>query len=199
MSININFWELFMTSAPVFAAPVGVAQEYIVNEAITVVSVPEATGDPTPTYAVVGVLPAGISFEATARTLSGTPTEVGSGVITIRATNSEGEADWTVNYNIAAAAAPPAPPAPVVKKISFEAGLSAAISAFSTIYKGFLSSKGTIVDAEDSQTVAEQSVVLAKERVVNVKATHVDIITAVHANADEIIGLMEQVKTETSA
>ena len=57
----------------------------------------------TPTYAAVGSLPAGISFNTTTRVISGTPTAVGSGTITIRATNSEGNDDWTVDYATTAA------------------------------------------------------------------------------------------------
>ena len=62
---------------------------------------------PAPTYAVVGDLPGGLSFDATTRVLSGTPTAAGSGTITVRATNSEGNDDWTVDYAFAAAPAAP--------------------------------------------------------------------------------------------
>ena len=59
--------------------------------------------NPAPTYAVVGTLPGGISFNTTTRVISGTPTAVGSGTITIRATNSAGSDDWTVDYSFVAA------------------------------------------------------------------------------------------------
>ena len=43
----------------------------------------------------------GIAFNTTTRVISGTPETVGPGTITIRATNSEGSADWTIDYDIA--------------------------------------------------------------------------------------------------
>ena len=56
-----------------------------------------------------GSLPAGISFNTTTRVIGGTPTAIGSGTITIRATNSEGNDDWTVAY---------ATTAPILKVVS---------------------------------------------------------------------------------
>ena len=85
-------------TAPVFSDDMGNAQTWARGEAITPVTVPAASGSPTPTYAVVGALPAGINFDAANRALSGTPTAIGTGTITIRATNSEGVDDWTVAY-----------------------------------------------------------------------------------------------------
>ena len=58
---------------------------------------PEADGDPAPTYAASG-LPGGLAFNTTTRVLFGTPTAAGSGTITVTATNSAGAADWTVAY-----------------------------------------------------------------------------------------------------
>ena len=52
----------------------------------------------------------GISFDVGTRALSGTPTAVAFGIITIRASNSEGSGDWTVAYSTAAP--PVAPPIP---------------------------------------------------------------------------------------
>ena len=92
-------------TAPSFSVDTGTAQSWTLNEAITDVTVPTASGNPTPTYAVEGSLPAGIAFDTSTRVISGTPTATGSGTITIRATNSEGNADWTVAYSTAAAAA----------------------------------------------------------------------------------------------
>ena len=91
--------------APSFADDTGDAQSWTQNTAIASITVPEATGTPGPTYAVVGSLPAGVSFSTSSRVISGTPTATGSGTITIRATNSEGSDDWTVAYTTAA---PPA-------------------------------------------------------------------------------------------
>ena len=41
-------------------------------------------------------------FNATPRVISGTPTAIGSGTIRIRATNSQGSDDWTVDYTVRA-------------------------------------------------------------------------------------------------
>ena len=85
-------------SAPSFIDDTGDAQNWTQNDAITPLVVPAANGNPVPAYAVVGALPTGIAFAVATRTISGTPTVIGSGTITIRATNSEGTADWTVDY-----------------------------------------------------------------------------------------------------
>ena len=114
-----------MAVAPSFSDNTGDAISGVVGTAITPITVPEAAGEPAPTYAAVytaselfgfqgagtgwdrapfhsrsqPILPDGLAFNATTRVLSGTPTAVGSGTITIRATNSEGAADWTVAYS----------------------------------------------------------------------------------------------------
>ena len=104
---TVDYTTAAALAAPVFADDTGDAQTWIENDAITPLTVPAATGNPTPTYAAVGTLPAGITFNTTTRVLSGTPTATGSGTITIRATNSAGTADWTVDYATAAALAAP--------------------------------------------------------------------------------------------
>ena len=86
--------------APVFSDTAGDDQTWTVGTAILNVVVPTASGLPAPTYAVVGSLPGGLTFNASTRIISGTPTSSGSGTVTIRATNSEGSADWTVDYLI---------------------------------------------------------------------------------------------------
>ena len=91
------------TVAPAFADDTGNTQAWTVGTAITPVTVPAATGNPTPTYAPVGALPGGIAFNATTRVISGTRTTTGSGTIRIRAANSAGSDDWTVSYTTAAA------------------------------------------------------------------------------------------------
>ena len=90
-------------AAPSFADDTGDDQSWTVGTAITAVQVPTAQGNPTPTYAVVGALPSGFSFNNSTRVLSGTPTAAGTGTIRIRATNSQGSDDWTVDYVTAAA------------------------------------------------------------------------------------------------
>ena len=87
-------------SVPSFSDATGDAQTWSVGNTISDVVVPAASGTPTPSYAVRGSLPAGLSFNASTRTISGTPTSIGSGTITVRATNSEGSADWTIAYTI---------------------------------------------------------------------------------------------------
>ena len=89
-------------SAPLFSTDSGPAQTWTVGTAITLITVPAATGHPAPTYAVVGSLPGGLSFDTTTRVLSGVPTVTGAGTIQIRAINSEGFDDWTVAYTTTA-------------------------------------------------------------------------------------------------
>ena len=77
----------------------------MVGTAIADVTVPAVdAGTPDPTYAAVGALPAGVSFDPTTRVLSFTTADIeaGSGTITIRATNSAGMDDWTVAYTFIA-------------------------------------------------------------------------------------------------
>ena len=101
--------------APSFANDTGDAQTWEMGTAITAITVPEADGTPAPTYAVEGVLPAGIAFDITTRVISGTPTATGNGTITIRASNSAGMDDWTVAYTTnAPASAPDRPDAPTL-------------------------------------------------------------------------------------
>lgn len=104
---SYRFFEVLSNSIPNFSDDTGDAVTWIQGTSITNIIVPAATGTPTPTYAVVGTLPDGIIFTASTRTLSGTPTSTGSGTITIRATNSEGNDDWTMDYNIQLAAGVP--------------------------------------------------------------------------------------------
>ena len=85
-------------TAPSFQGATGTPQIWTQNQAIVTVSIRPALGNPTPTYAVVGSLPAGLSFNTSGRRITGTPTAVGTGTITVRASNSEGFDDWTVTY-----------------------------------------------------------------------------------------------------
>ena len=91
---------------PAFANPTGTPLTTKVGSSEQV-TVPLATGEPPPTYAVVGSLPAGVTFDATMRELTVAPTTVASGTITIRATNSQGTADWRVRYDFRPAQGPP--------------------------------------------------------------------------------------------
>ena len=96
---TITYNTVAALTLPVFADNTGDAQNWIQNSAITSIIVPQATGHPVPVYSVVGNLPAGLLFNTSTRRISGTPTVIGTGTITIRATNSQGTADWTVGYN----------------------------------------------------------------------------------------------------
>ena len=93
-------------TVPNWTDDTGPAQNWTVGTEITAVQVPAATGNPAPSYAAVGSLPAGILFDTSTRVISGTPGAAGSGTITIRATNSQGSDDWTVTYTTAAATVP---------------------------------------------------------------------------------------------
>ena len=84
-------------TAPNFADDTGVDQAWTENSAIPSIIVPLASGTPTPIYSASG-LPDGLSFDPSDREISGTPTSIGSGTITITADNSEGNATWTVDY-----------------------------------------------------------------------------------------------------
>ena len=94
---------------PSFADNTGDAQDWTQDTAIAPVTVQEANGNPAPTYAAVGALPAGISFNPTSRVISGTPTEAGTGTVRIRATNTAGVADWTMAYTTTAVVIPVTP------------------------------------------------------------------------------------------
>ena len=96
---TVSFVTTLGLAAPSFADPTGDQQSWTINVSIIPVNVPEADGNPTPTYAIFGALPAGISFDVGTRALTGTPISVAFGTITIRAANSEGHADWTVTYS----------------------------------------------------------------------------------------------------
>ena len=100
-SFSFDYDTAETLTAPSFADDTGTAQSWTAGTAITDITVPAASGNPTPTYLVVGSLPNGISFDTTTRVISGTPTIAGSGTITIRARNSEGNDNWTVAYSIA--------------------------------------------------------------------------------------------------
>ena len=79
---------------PFFAAGASIAdQTYTVGTAIADLVLPEAAGgDGTLTYRV-STLPAGLSFDAATRTLSGTPTEATNGAVAITYTAADDDDD----------------------------------------------------------------------------------------------------------
>jgi len=59
-----------------------------------------ASGTPAPTFSITaGSLPAGLSINATTGTISGTPTAISSGTVTVQAGNPSGNATATINYS----------------------------------------------------------------------------------------------------
>ena len=103
---NSGALRVVVSTAPTFADATGDSQSWTVDTAISTLTVPRASGNPTPTYAVVGSLPSGISFSPSNRRLTGRPTRVGNGTIRVRATNSVGSADWTVAYSVTTPGSP---------------------------------------------------------------------------------------------
>ena len=71
---TVDYTTAAALAAPSFTDPTGDAQAWTVGDAITDITVPAASGNPAPTYAVEGSLPAGIAFDTGTRVLSGTPT-----------------------------------------------------------------------------------------------------------------------------
>ena len=74
-----------LPAAPSWTAASGANLDWTINAPITAVTVPAVdSGHPMPGYVASG-LPAGISFDPATRILSGTPTALGTGTITITA------------------------------------------------------------------------------------------------------------------
>ena len=89
-----------ISEAPVWNAAGGSDFSWVQNMVITDVDVPAVdSGQPTPTYSASG-LPSGVAFDIATRTISGTPTTVESGTITITAINSEGSDTYTYDYMV---------------------------------------------------------------------------------------------------
>ena len=79
---------------PSFGASTILSQTWVKNTAITSLTLPAATGgDGDLTYALTGTLPAGVTFNASTRTLSGTPTKKQAATAhTYTATDEDGDA-----------------------------------------------------------------------------------------------------------
>ena len=88
---------------PAFSDDTGDDQDWTPNTDITSIIIPQASGTPSPVYKVGGV-PAGINVilptSIQIGAITGAPTSVGSGTITVTATNSNGSDTWTVDYII---------------------------------------------------------------------------------------------------
>ncbi len=85
------------------------------DEAITAFTLPEATSGNTPLTYRVSSLPAGLSFTASSRQISGTPTTAGNTVVTYTVTDADGDTD-TLDFTITvtAAGAPGTPGTPTL-------------------------------------------------------------------------------------
>ena len=118
-SLVVNDGQVSSTAAtvtifirPLFQAAIA-NQTYTAGTAITALTLPEALAGPdslpsTNTYALAP-LPAGLSFNATSRMLTGTPTTAGTSNLTYTATNADGDTD-SLSFSIAVASAPNTPP-----------------------------------------------------------------------------------------
>ena len=75
---------------PTLAATVGQEFDYTIK----------VSGSPAPTFAITaGSLPAGLTLNSTTGMISGTATAIGSGAITVQASNSAGSASVSINYS----------------------------------------------------------------------------------------------------
>ena len=91
--------------APDFGTQTISNRSFVDNSAITAFALPAATGgNGTLTYSVSG-LPAGLSFTASTRQVSGTPTAVGSSSVTYTATDADGNTA-TLTFDITVTEAP---------------------------------------------------------------------------------------------
>ena len=99
--LTIEYTIAFTPAAPVFADDTGDPHTFVVGRPFGGLVVPEPSGHPPPTFTVRNnSLPAGFTFNAETRVISGTPEAAGSGTIRIRATNTEGNDEWTVAYTV---------------------------------------------------------------------------------------------------
>ena len=101
-------------TTPSFGTGVTIAdQTYTQNAAIATLTLPEATGgNGTLTYSLTPNAPAGLAFDATNRTLTGTPTTVQSATAyTYTVTDNDGDTA-SLTFNITVEAPAPAPAAP---------------------------------------------------------------------------------------
>ena len=91
-------------ATPTFGASTISDQSYTINTAITNLVLPAATGGSAPLVYSISSLPAGLSFAAASRTLSGTPTAAGTTAMTYTVTDAN-SATATLTFDIVVAAA----------------------------------------------------------------------------------------------
>ena len=101
--------EVVADAAPRFEVRTIDARSFVVDEAITRITLPEATGGDAPlVYSLSPSLPAGLTFDPATRVLSGTPTEAAPArTYTYTATDADGDtARLTFTIEVVADAAP---------------------------------------------------------------------------------------------
>ena len=106
-AVDITLRDGGEVSAPSFASGAAIAdQTYTVGVSIARLVLPAATGgDGSPTYSV-SALPAGLVFNPSTRTLSGTPTAATNGAVAITYTATDNDGDTAaLTFTIAATAA----------------------------------------------------------------------------------------------
>ena len=122
----------------------------VVGTSIGTITIPRATGTPTPAYSVIGSVPAGLAVvlptASADGSITGIPSATGSGTIRIRATNEHDTDDWTVAYSFV----PPDAVAPAVAIDSIPAGLEGSSVQLSATISG-----GTRDSLEYSWTVGD--------------------------------------------
>ena len=95
------------TVAPSFPTAEGAAQSWTTGESESL-TIPNAGGTPAATYTEIAgsTKPAGMTWNAATRTLSGTPTTAGTGRFSVEARNSRGTDRIAYNWTVVAATAP---------------------------------------------------------------------------------------------
>ena len=152
-------------TTPNFSDDTGGPASLGTNTAITNITVPAATGNPTPTYSASG-LPAGVSFDISTRVLSGTPTAVSSGTITITATNSQGSDTWTVAYATTAVAILTAPETPSTPTLTSRTVSSLTLATVAgsggtpTLYRWRYSTNDLVTDIDPMVTSSTPNVTI---------------------------------------
>ncbi len=95
---EIEFRGLVATTPVILHQPLPVLSG-LVGQALTYTL--SASGTPSPTFAITsGTLPTGLALNATTGLISGTPSVVGSGTLTVQATNFKGSTTTSLTLNV---------------------------------------------------------------------------------------------------
>ena len=87
-------------AAPGFLPDSVPAQTWELGDEIVPILLNQSVDTPTVNYEIIGALPDGLKFDPETLEISGTVRAVGSGRTTIRATNSQGTDDWTMDWTV---------------------------------------------------------------------------------------------------